>query len=488
MNSIRLLLIATLIVYCGTSVDAQTIRHVRISGLERTRQLTIERELLFAAGQPYDADRLVESERNLRRLPFLGEVSIRAFPSGQHVDIEVRIQELYSRALSPIISGSMRAINYGLVGLDYNLMGRGQRARLAVQEHSDTGKSVETSFLDPRFQGTAHSAWIYALLGSDTRSFKLSLSRPFYTLNSRLTYGVNLHAGRQLTRLYAGGQLDSAYPTRQRTLHFWYGLSRGTTVKLRPRIAFKYTDQTTPHATDSGPRLLRRHQLESLLTLTLWQPQFSTDRFIADLGPVEDIQTGSWLSLSFGYAHARDKNYSSSILWSAHLAPRRRIGQSTYVFSSFVAEGQGFGSTMQNVRMRSALNGYMRIGTHHSVALRFAMDALLRTQQIDQLLLGMDTGLRGLPAHALAGNRRTILNLELRPTLHYDQRWTLAAASFFDAGNAWNKSERSRLCYAYGMGLRLGFPQLYNTPVWRLDLAWSDRGHWHLSLGLGQYF
>lgn len=143
---------------------------------------------------------------------------------------------------------------------------------------------------------------------------------------------------------------------------------------------------------------------------------------------------------------------------------------------------------MQNVRMRSALNGYVRIGTHHSVALRFAMDALLHTKQIDQLLLGMDTGLRGLPAHALAGNRRTILNLELRPTLHYDQRWTLAAASFFDAGNAWNKSERSRLRYAYGMGLRLGFPQLYNTPVWRLDLAWSDRGDWHLSLGLGQYF
>ena len=80
---------------------------VLIRGNVRTRERVIRRELLFGAGERLDAATLRESERNLRRLLYLGSARISTRPAATGTDsgatqVLVDVEDLYSRALSPV--------------------------------------------------------------------------------------------------------------------------------------------------------------------------------------------------------------------------------------------------------------------------------------------------------------------------------------------------------------------------------------------------
>lgn len=131
-----------------------------------------------------------------------------------------------------------------------------------------------------------------------------------------------------------------------------------------------------------------------------------------------------------------------------------------------------------------------RLGEVHSLALRMAWDGLHRPEESTQLLLGLDNGLRGYATRRFDGSRRFIFNAELRPTFYRHRWYTVAGVFFLDAGAAWVAgSTPENLRWSPGLGLRLGLPWVYNTPVWRLDLARDTTSDiWRLSVGLGPYF
>ena len=100
----RSFLLAILLLSAGrahAADDLPRIHRIVIHGLERTNEQVIRRELLFAAGDVLDSTRVAETERNLRRLLFIGEVQIRLFDRPEGVEVTVSVEDLYSRALSP---------------------------------------------------------------------------------------------------------------------------------------------------------------------------------------------------------------------------------------------------------------------------------------------------------------------------------------------------------------------------------------------------
>ena len=121
---------------------APVIRHITIEGNTRTRTEIIYRELLFESGQTLDTLKIAETERNLRRLFFLGNIHIHIRQDNTHADLTVRVQDLYARALSPLLSGNIDELSYGLTALDFNLFGRGQIARLTLFHDAITGNSA----------------------------------------------------------------------------------------------------------------------------------------------------------------------------------------------------------------------------------------------------------------------------------------------------------------------------------------------------------
>ena len=66
----------------------------------------------------------------------------------------VSVEDLYSRALSPLISGQIDELSFGVVALDYNFRGRGQRLRLGLEDRAISGPWAELLFAEPRLGGS----------------------------------------------------------------------------------------------------------------------------------------------------------------------------------------------------------------------------------------------------------------------------------------------------------------------------------------------
>ena len=117
-------------------------------------------------------------------------------------------------------------------------------------------------------------------------------------------------------------------------------------------------------------------------------------------------------------------------------------------------------------------------------------EAIHRSEDAAQFLLGLERGLRGFSPRRFNGNRRLRINIEARPTLIRDPWYVLASAVFLDIGAAWTADiENLNLEYSPGLGFRLGLPKIYNTPVFRGDIAYGvSVDAWQVSIGLGQYF
>ena len=126
----------------------------------------------------------------------------------------------------------------------------------------------------------------------------------------------------------------------------------------------------------------------------------------------------------------------------------------------------------------------------HSLALRTSWEALHRSEDANQLLLGLAHGLRGYAPRRYDGTRRVLFNLEARPTLLRRPWYTLASAAFVDCGTAWTPdSKRVNWVCSPGLGIRLGCPKVYNTPILRGDIAYGlAAGKYAFSVGMGQYF
>ncbi len=467
-----------------------SIGEIIILGNERTDIEVIRRELLFAKGDLLDSALVAETERNLRNLFFIGEVAIEVVDNHDSLKVIIEVEDLHSRALSPMLSGPVDELNVGLIGFDYNLLGRGQILRLAVEKRALSGLKTDLLFIEPHLRGNRHRLGIRLGFGAEGHDHALSISRPFSTLADERSFGLSLSSQESVQRLYTQGQLDHRYRTKVTRSRIWLTQSYGNQTKIRPSIELGFTDrQSTPSKGFSYAPLDKTRIIPSL-GLLIWHPDFSRDRFIQNLGPLEDLQTGPWLSLRWGFAHrglGSDRSYS---FYQAQFAPHFKPTEHSYALLTLIASTHIEHGRFYNVIALTTFRAYARIGKAHSLALRISWKALHKSEDTTQLLLGLNRGLRGFAPRTFDGTRRLLVNLAIRPTLKRHPWYTLAGTAFIDCGTAWTpSSKRPQMALSPGLGIRIGLPKVYNTPVLRCDLASGIRTrNWRLSVGLGQYF
>jgi hypothetical protein len=205
---------------------------------------------------------------------------------------------------------------------------------------------------------------------------------------------------------------------------------------------------------------------------------------------VEDLQTGSWVFLGAGLSSRSLGSDRDFALYQIQLSPRLKPSGRGYLFATFFSSIRQDAKRFYELFSLAELEAYFRWGQAHSMALRLHLDALHRPEDAAQLLLGLDQGLRGYAPRRFDGTRRLLFNLEGRPTLYRHSWYALAGAVFLDGGTAWTPGRTSPdVRLAPGLGVRVGLPRVYNTPVLRADLAWAaEDGAWQFSVGLGQYF
>lgn len=471
-------------------LPSPVIRNIHIHGNTRTRTGIIRREFLFSAGDSLDVALLAETERNLRRLLFLGQVVVRPLQHQDGVDIHVQVQDLYARALSPQISGKPGELSYALVALDYNFLGRAQVARLTLDHRAIEGNGATLDYQIPRLFNGNHNLTTRLGWGEETHRAEWSISHPFHTLSSPHSYGLSLYSQKDVQRLYSDQLLTERYADRLDGGNFWYTHSLGQSTKFRPTFRLSISDR---RFTPSSPFIYapqdRRRVLPSV-GFTVWRPRYEKARFIRTLGPIEDIQTGSWLSTRWGLSLRNlgsDRNFH---FFSAQFSPRLKPHPAGYSFATLFLSGRRDPSGFYHIFSLAEILTYIPLSSLGTLALRLRADALHRPEDSSQLLLGLDNGLRGYPPRRFDGSRRFLGNLEYRPIFKTHPLYILAGALFAEGGAVWNPPHTSpALNLAIGLGGRVGLPQVYDTPVLRADLAWGLRDRaLQLSFGVGQFF
>lgn len=483
-----------------------TVGSIAVQGNRRTNDAVIRRELLFQVGSPYDSSLVEESARNLRMLLYLANIQITARPrcespggespcadagrSPAVVDVVVRVEDRYSRALSPLVAGAAQELSYGLAAMDYNFLGQGHTARMTLERDAVSGHYGALSYRVPRLRDSRCVLDTDLGFGAEGHHAELRISRPFFSLAAVKAFGLSMSSSESVRRLYADGRPTAQYRRTYRGASAWVTRSLGSQVKLRPglRISLSERHYHTSRGYTYAPADSRR--VIPSISLLVWRPHYERARYLHALGNIEDVQVGSWISVGAGAslrALGSDRDFP---FFALQIAPRLKPSSHTYAFLLFLASTRYHSGECRQLTTTSQIRLYKQIASVHGLAARLRLDSIDRPETESQFLLGVDTGLRGYSARSMAGRRRLTVSFEARPTFRQRPDYTIAGAAFADAGTAWTPGRSSlSIRPALGLGLRLGLPRVYSAPVMRADVARGLRhGVWQLCFGVGQFF
>ena len=449
----------------------------------RTKPAAVKAQLLFAAGEPYLARKLAETERALRLLPYVYDARIIPvhYADGK-VDIKVTTKDVWT--LSPGISfGRAGGTNNTKFNLqDTNLFGWGKT--LQVSHGSTVDRSSDTiAYADPNVLG---SRWTSALTYSDSsdgsqRSFQAA--QPFYALDAPWSAKLTaLSFDRTISRYNLGNIVDQ-FNDNESSYEMSGGVSSGLVDGWVKRWTF-------------GVRYDRNQFLQTPLTAvparllpperTLSYPFTGFDilqdayKKVGDeneIGRTEDLYCGTAITgvvgLSNG-AFGADRNavmLAAKALRGLELPNAQQLFL-TSDFSSRIEDGRA-----RNLIADAAAKYYWR---WRDDWLLYAGLSGTVTDALDpdmQLLLGGDNGLRGYPLRFESGTSRALFTLEQRVfTDWYPFRLArVGAAVFADVGRTWGSgvigNSDPGLLEDVGFGLRFGNTRTGLGNVLHIDFA-----------------
>lgn len=455
------------------------------------------REVLLRPGEPYAPELARESERNLRRLPYLGSVELvpRLDDARGAVDIEVLVRDRWAWIVAPVPDLGGGTFGFDLVLADLNFLGRGQTLGFELSSSGEEADVVHLFFREPRIGGSQWAGEAFAgRQGEAGDRLRLAVERPLRTLSSRWGFDAALYDEAFERVLYRDGASVSDFYGRYR------GLALGVTRSARRadrrrelRVAYELRRERFRQAPGwSGPLGVAKTRGTLTARATVERFRFVRETHLDRMGPVEDLKLGprGWLLAGA----------SAGVLGSDRGYPLLGAGFGWWGGGA----GRGYAALDARVTTRvesgeftqseygGSLRLYARHGARGLLAARLRGDFLHRREDPEQLQLDSTRGLRGYESHAFDGSRRILASVEVRRTVHAGAKLALGAVGFGDAGMIRRDGERWRespVLFGAGAGLRIGVPWFYDAPVARLDLGYGfKRRSVELSGGVGQRF
>lgn len=449
----------------------------------RTRPATIRSQLLFKSGEPYSAQRLAETERNLRKLVYVYDahvVPVR-FEDGR-VDVEVITFDVWT--FDPNVSfgrsGGTNTFSYSLQ--EQNLLGLGKQLQIGHTTNIDrTSKSAQYS--DPDLFGSHWTAALAYVDSSDGSQRLIDVGQPFYSLDTRWSTDFSAQTfDRTIPRYFLGNIVDQ-FNDDERSYRLAGGLSSGLVGGWSRRLTFgMFYDRNLfyPSPASSAPANLlppSRTLSYPFVGFDLVQDDY---RKIGDqnlIGKTEDIYFGTEIRGEIGYSDAAfGANHDALMLKGAASRGFEWAGsQQLFLSGNFSSRLES--DQLHNFVSNAAARYYWRWRTDW--LLYCALSGTV-THDLDpdvQLLLGGDNGVRGYPLRYEAGTSRGLFTVEQRVfTDWYPFRLVrVGAAAFADVGRTWGRgvvgnSDQGALSDV-GIGLRLGNNRTSLGNVLHIDIA-----------------
>jgi len=450
-----------------------------------TREAVVRRELLFQEGDPYRQALIDESERNLRALDVIYHVQIR--PASYHdglVDLVVSTQDTWTMRPSVRLSRAGGTTNTGFSFSEKNFLGRIKL--LEASRKSDIDRST-TSLLysDPRLFGSRFALRTLYQDSTDGLSRGLSLSHPFFSLDTHWSMSATGQHLVQTSRLFREGETISEFSEISDTVNAFYGFSPGhkNGRTLRYNLGYAYLRKVFQQQPgDEGFGLVETPQ-DQKFSGPVFSFERLRDRYIKvrnynQFDRIEDFNLGNDLNVSTQLSLPSFGADRSEVILNASDAFGVPLTDSANLFYNGSISGRTGAGEVSDLLVSQAAESYWRISPKQTLYARLALDVGIHLDGQDQLLLGGDTGLRGYPSRQFAGDRRLLLTLEHRLFTEWQilRLVQIGFASFVDAGDAWYGTTGERLSDLHpdlGVGLRFGVTRSSVASVSRLDLAYS---------------
>ncbi|WP_437851085.1 hypothetical protein [Sorangium sp. So ce363] len=473
-----------------------------------SRPYVIRREVLLAAGRPYEQALADESARNLRDLSQLSLVLVFAVRGGapDRVRVAVVTKDVWSLRLNSdyrIAGGQLEYLF--LQPSEQNLLG--VHHSVAAQLALDPGAlSFGVTYAMPRIGGShvRLRTQANAIIDRETGEFEgtsgeFIYGQPLYATQAEWAWDLEISWRDEVTRRFVGTKLatfdaeatpkDDRVPYRYRsdllvggyavTRSFGGGASRSSAVKhdvsvgieasrkvyrldapggLPPAAIAEFEERVMPV---SDTRVAPTFKYATYSTRFLRVLDFNT------LALQEDYRLGHELAILI-YPVTTALNSSRSFLGiSAAAAYTVALGDGlARAVVETVTELDGSQIFDASIEARA------RVHTPSFGVGRLVFDVRLfdryRNYLNRKLVLGGDTRLRGYPTAAFIGEDVLSANLELRTRPLEIWSCQVAGAAFFDAGDAFDGFDDLRLKQSAGFGVRALFPQLSRV-VMRAD-------------------
>jgi hypothetical protein len=476
-----------------------------------TKPSVIRRELLVYPGDWTDLERLDESERDLRALPFIKDARVvqQSAPGGR-VDLLVRTQDSWTTQPQLNINSAGGQNSYSAGFEEINLLGYGKDFTYLYKKNVD-GIAHVVGYNDPQFLNTR------ARLSStfqDTptgNAQHLDLERPFYSLTTRAAAGLPVDRSLALQKIFQGGQQLNQYDQEHLSLDPFIGLrvNNDPLNVLRLQLSYRYTEDIFRAQDITLPGSLPSNKALSgpVLGSSFIQSDFIKETFADKTGRVEDVNLGHQTNVGVGYVDRKFGATENSVPFSANDAfgfggSGDWFGLVSYGTSSryrLSPEGQTAGRLFNAIYFanfnyyRHLLEDFPMTGVVHLES------AYLQNPDTNNVLtLGGDTGLRGYKVNSFTGNKSILFNLENR--FFFPQEFLhlayIGGAVFMDAGQVQPQGlgYTSKDIHAdVGLGMRFGLSRSADGTVFRVDLAYAvgplqQSNRWILSISSAQGF
>jgi hypothetical protein len=463
----------------------------------RTKEWVIRQELLFKEGDIYDEKLVEESERNLRNLGFLGKVKIEKIQSDNgSLDILVKTQDQWSTVVA--FSGQRVGKYYSIETYfeEHNLLGWGKNLVIGYVKTTEK-ETRQLSFLDGNILGTRLylNADIYN--HSDGHLFNVIFARPFYSLETKYSFGSQYADEEAKIDYYQEGNALFSYRTKKKLFYVELSKSLGEEWKkifssfyqLENRHHSFYSSRDSSQYAEFLP--LNKDLQHFGFSLKLWHPQFEKLSYVDNFGRIEDIDFGFRIQGKWGFglndlfSSKKTDIFSFGFLFPFYLKDNQ------YLFFSQLTTGEFKSLRWEKLLSQTETRFYWKTPYWQTLVFRGWGILTSRQENSFQLFLDAVNGLRGFEKYRFSGKNELVFNFEDR----IFSPWRILTVApggvlFFDAGYIWNENlPRQRIHTDVGVGLRFGLTKSTAWRVIRIDFAKSlETSAWVISFGTGMYF
>lgn len=450
----------------------------------KTRPSVVRKELLFEVGEPLDARRLEETERNLRRRGIFRRVVVDTVRVDGRLVVRVFTSDGWTTNVDFGLSFTGNTLTWRAGLIEQNVLGTGHAFGVVYRDDPDRNALRLLTQLNRPFGTRAVVAGFYDDL-SDGRAGAWAMGVPFLATEHRI--GFELPGEAASRRILRYRSEDNGV--------------RDTTAFWRRALVQRAAVGWAPVADPGGyvrVGVLGQIRQEKFLPIedTL---AVIPDSVTAAFGVYLDAFRPRFLEVTHynGFAREEDVDIGTRVIVQLWAAPKP-LGYPEGGIGPLVELQTGVGVPQVFARLRARAHGvFTGAGLDSGQvwgALTLASRAIRRQATVlhveagaqkdpvpgGEFDIGHGVGPRGFEPHAFTGTR-TVWGIAEHRIFLFDALFDLfglGVAGFFDYGGAWYADQSPRVGGDVGIGLRAGGTTSTGPNVGRLDLAYRFGDGW----------